>query len=268
MIQLIGIPYDANSSYLRGASQAPGLIRRMGTCGSSNPYAENGEDISPGSAFLDLGDISPLEGSAEEIFNTIRGSILSRLEGLNGLVSLGGDHSVTYPVIDALTEKYHGLTILHLDAHPDLYDSLDGNPYSHASSFARIMEKGRARSLVQVGIRGFTPHQREQAARLGVTSLEMKDFDPHCVQSLVGPLYLSLDLDVLDPAFAPGVSHHEPGGLTTRELIALIQAIEAPLIGADIVELNPARDVHTMTAMAAYKLLKEIIARMLRFHGR
>jgi arginase len=92
----------------------------------------------------------------------------------------------------------------------------------------------------------------------------MKDFNMDFVNQLKAPLYISLDIDVLDPAFAPGISHHEPGGLTTRELITIIQSITVPIVGADIVEYNPTRDVHNMTAMVAYKLMKELISKMLK----
>ncbi|MDQ7822226.1 MAG: agmatinase [Candidatus Eremiobacteraeota bacterium] len=263
MIKVIGIPYDGNSSFMKGAAQAPRLIRSMEACGSANTFAESGQDIASGKEFEDLGDI-PLPGeSAAEIFQAIRQTMAGHFAQGHKIVCLGGDHSITYPVIDALTEHCKGLNILHLDAHPDLYDHYEDNPYSHASPFARIMEKGRVKSLTSAGIRTFTAHLREQAAKFGVLSIEMKDFHPGFVKSLEGPLYLSLDLDVLDPAFAPGVSHHEPGGLATRELIGIIQALEVPLVGADIVELNPSRDVNHVTAMTAYKLFKEIAAKML-----
>jgi len=91
----------------------------------------------------------------------------------------------------------------------------------------------------------------------------MKDFSFDFLQTLQAPLYVSLDLDVLDPAFAPGISHHEPGGMTTRELLQIIQNIPVEIIGADIVEYNPVRDVHNMTAMVAYKLMKELMAKMI-----
>jgi len=264
MIKVIGIPHAAHSYFLRGPALAPRQVRLMGTRGSTNTFAEDGRDISPGKAYEDLGDMALPGGSADEAFSTIREAITNLLGEGDRIVSLGGDHSITYPLISGLAEKHHGLHVLHLDAHPDLYESLDGNPYSHASPFARLMERNLVSSLTQAGIRSFTPHQREQAARFGARSIEMKEWDPHFAGHLEGPLYLSLDMDVLDPACAPGVSHHEPGGLTTREVISLIQQIEVPLVGADIVELNPARDVHEMTAMAAYKLFKEIIAAMHR----
>ena len=145
-----------------------------------------------------------------------------------------------------------------------MYDEFEGDRYSHACPFARILEEKLTGRLVQLGVRTFNPHQREQVARFGVEVIEMKDFEAKAA-SLVfqKPLYLSLDLDAFDPAFAPGVSHHEPGGLTTREVLRLLQNIPVPIIGADIVEYNPHRDVAGMTAALAAKLVKEIAAKML-----
>jgi arginase len=154
------------------------------------------------------------------------------------------------------------LNVLHLDAHADLYDQFDNNPFSHASPFARVMEKRIIKSLTQVGIRTLNTHQREQAASFNVQVVEMKDFTYDFIEKLQSPLYMSLDLDVLDPAFAPGVSHHEPGGLTTRELINVIQSVNVTIVGADIVEYNPIRDINNMTAMVCYKLFKELASQM------
>ena len=178
------------------------------------------------------------------------------------VLSLGGDHAVTYPIMRAYAAKYPDLTIVQFDAHPDLYESLDGNRYSHACPFARIMEDGLVKRLVQVGIRTLNQHQREQAERYGVEIIEAWDIADLAL-TFDGPVYISLDLDVLDPAFAPGVSHHEPGGLSSRELLNLIKTLDAQIVGADVVELNPHRDLVNMTAMIAAKCTKELLARML-----
>jgi len=262
MIQVMGIPYDNNSSFLKGPALAPPRIRLMDTDGSANTAAENGMAITKGETYNDLGDLLFNNCSAADAFAITQQAVLQQLQAGHKVFCFGGDHSVTYPIVDAFTQVHDGLHILHLDAHADLYDNFDDNPYSHASPFARIMEQGKVLSLTQVGIRTLNAHQRQQAARFGVRVIEMKDFQFDFLQQLQAPLYISLDLDVLDPAFAPGISHHEPGGLTTRELIKIIQGISLPVIGADIVEYNPIRDVNNMTAMVAYKLFKEIVAKM------
>ncbi len=172
--------------------------------------------------------------------------MLQELSALDKLIILGGDHSISFPIIEAYSTKFKDLNVLHFDAHGDLYHNFDDNPYSHASPFARLMEKGILKSLTQVGIRTLNTHQKEQVELFNVRVVEMKNFNLDFVKSLQSPLYISLDLDVLDPAFAPGVSHHEPGGLSTRELIDILHAIPVSIVGADIVEYNPVRDLHNM----------------------
>jgi len=178
-------------------------------------------------------------------------------------LTLGGDHSITYPILNAYAKHYSSIQILHIDAHGDLYDEFDGDRYSHACPFARIMEEGLADRLFQVGIRALNAHQREQAERFGVEIMGMKDLDLDQLPTFEGGVYISMDMDALDPAFAPGVSHQEAGGLTSREVIRIIQSVEAPVIGADIVEYNPTRDVSNITAALAAKLTKEILSKML-----
>ncbi len=263
MLKLIGIPYDANSSYLRGSALAPKLIRLMDEEGSANKYCEHGKEIIEGVNYKDCGDIEFSEIDAAFAYKKIKETISKELEDGSKLISLGGDHSISFPVIEAFSETYSKLNVLHLDAHADLYDDFEKNPYSHASPFARLMEKGALNSLTQVGIRTFNTHQKEQANRFGVKVIEMKDFNMDFINSLEAPLYISLDIDVLDPAFAPGISHHEPGGMTSRQLINIIQSIKVPIVGADIVELNPKRDINNMTAMVAYKLFKELASKMI-----
>lgn len=262
MLQLVGIPYDANSSFLRGAAQAPPLIRQMWKNGSANAFAEKGMEIREGDNFADCGDLEFEQDDPVVAFQHILHSARKLLSRHSKIISFGGDHSVSYPLITAVAEVHHPLHVLHIDAHADLYENFDQNPYSHASPFARIMEDNVIASLTQVGIRTLNTHQREQAKKFGVSIIEASGFNDSFIDELNGPLYISLDLDALDPAFAPGVSHHEPGGLTTRDVIAMIQKIRVPVVAADIVEYNPLRDSHQMTAMVAYKLFKELVCKM------
>ena len=125
------------------------------------------------------------------------------------------------------------------------------------------MEEGLADRLVQVGIRTATGHQREQIERFGVEAVEMKDFSDDLTIEFDTPVYISFDIDGLDPAFAPGVSHREPGGLSTRQALNVIQRLKADVVGADLVEFNPRMDSTGVTAMVCAKLLKEIAAKML-----
>ena len=260
-VAVIGVPLDKNSSFRRGPALGPAHIRERLHCGSANHTAENGFNLAESRRWRDLGDLVFREDQPEfAVIEAAIGGIVGR--GARPL-SLGGDHSITYPILRAVARAHPGLTILHIDAHPDLYDELDGNRHSHACPFARIMEEGLTARLVQVGIRTINPLQREQIKRFGVETIEMRDWSFGRLPHFEGPLYVSLDLDALDPAFAPGVSHHEPGGFSTREALRIIQSLTVPVVGADIVELNPLADVNAMTAMVAAKLLKEIVGQML-----
>lgn len=260
-VAVIGVPLDKNSSFRRGPALGPAHIRERLHCGSANLTAENGFNLAESRRWRDLGDLVFREDQPEfAVIEAAIGGIVGR--GARPL-SLGGDHSITYPILRAVARAHPGLTILHIDAHPDLYDELDGNRHSHACPFARIIEEGLTARLVQVGIRTINPLQREQIKRFGVEIIEMRDWSFERLPHFEGPLYVSLDLDALDPAFAPGVSHHEPGGFSTREALRIIRSLTAPVIGADIVELNPLADVNAMTAMVAAKLLKEIVGQML-----
>jgi arginase len=261
-VAVVGVPYDEQSSFLRGPALAPAKIRQVLHSGETNWSAENGLDLSADDGWRDLGDLKLDSGPAA--FAQIERGIVQLLDHGARVLSLGGDHAITYPILRAFATVYRNLNVLHIDAHPDLYDEFEGNRLSHACPFARIMEERLVARLVQVGIRAANPHQRDQIARFGVTVIEMGEWQPDFQFEFDGPLYLSLDLDVLDPAFAPGISHHEPGGLSTRDLIQIIHDLSAPLVGADIVEYNPRRDLMDITAMTAAKLLKEIVAQMIR----
>jgi agmatinase len=260
-IALIGFPFDEYSSYLRGAAEAPPLIREAFKCESSNPWSESGRYLGWEKTFFDAGDI--VVASPEEMFSEIERSVGSLLDRGFPVISLGGDHSITYPIMKAYSERHPGLTILHFDAHPDLYDEFQGNRLSHACPFARIMESNLVGRLVQVGIRTMNRHQREQAEKFGVEVIEMKDWHEAAKLSFDSPVYVTIDMDGLDPAFAPGVSHREPGGPTTRQVLEVIQRINAPVVGADIVEFNPKMDPLNMTAMVAAKLMKEVASKMI-----
>ena len=260
MISILGIPLDENSSFLKGAAKAPQLIMEAFYSDSSNMFAENGIDCGDQSKFANLGDLQLPSGNSA--MNLIQKTVEKQLDQDHMVLSLGGDHSITFPIIQAYAQKYNNLNILHFDAHPDLYDNFDNNPYSHASPFARIMENNLADRLVQVGIRTLNTHQKSQAERFGVEIIEMIDFNPEAVFTFDGPVYISIDLDGLDPAFAPGVSHLEPGGLSTRDIIRIIHKLRGNVIGSDVVEYNPDQDINNLTAMTAAKLMKEIIGKM------
>lgn len=261
-VAMIGIPSDENSSFMKGSAKAPAKIREIMYNGSSNSFSELGVNIEEENVFCDCGDLKLKKGLKG--FEQIENQMDRYLKKGAHTLSLGGDHAITYPIIKAFSKNYQGMTILQFDAHSDTYDSFEGNKYSHASPFARIMEEKLVNRLIQVGIRTLTDHQKQQNEKFGVEVIEAKSFNHTLDLELTGPLYISMDLDVLDPAFAPGVSHHEPGGLNVRDIVNIIHDIQVPIVGADIVEYNPLRDVSDMTAMVATKFIKEISGKMIR----
>ncbi len=259
-ISVIGFPLDENSSFMKGPAKAPDVIRKNLDSYSINLCAENGVDFRDNPCWDDVGNVELSSGAEamDQIENSIRGLLDKGIKPL----SIGGDHSITFPILKAFAEKYEKLNIFHIDAHPDLYDNFEENPFSHASPFARIMEIGLVNKLVQVGIRTISPLQQNQIDRFNVEVHDMIDFDSSMKFDFDGPVYISIDLDGLDPAFAPGVSHHEPGGLSTRQALQMIQNLDYEIVGADIVEYNPDRDINDMAAMVCVKLLKELLAKM------
>jgi agmatinase len=257
---LLGIPFDKNSSFRRGSAAAPPLIRDALRCDSSNMWTEVGVDVGAEGAYGDAGDLRFADGDP---FPAIEKAVDEILEKRKRPVCLGGDHSITYPILRALGRRFKDLTLIHFDAHPDMYDEFQGSRFSHASPFARIMEEKLTKRLIQVGIRTMNAEQEKQVKRFGVEVYKighkraLEEVKTWC------PVYVSFDMDVLDPAFAPGVSHREPGGMSVREVLEHLHSITATIVGADIVEYNPSRDVSELTATVTGKILKEMMGKMM-----
>jgi agmatinase len=260
-IAILGVPYDGKSSYLKGPSQGPQAIREASTGEAINAWTELGINLEDAVTIVDLGDVD-VTGSYSDISARVEERVSEILERDGMPIVLGGDHSISLPVIRAFAKKYSSLDILHFDAHPDLYEELYGDRFSHASPFARVLDEGLSDSLVQVGIRASTGDHRQKTADFGVRTITMTDWKDDLALVFSNPLYVSFDVDVLDPAFAPGVSHHEPGGLSTRQVINMLHALEADIVGMDVVEVNPTRDISGITAAAAVKIIMETAAKM------
>jgi len=259
MPRLTGVPYDASSSFRRGSAAAPPLIRQALRSPAGNSFTELGADLS---TLADAGDLQVSEDAASARVQ-IQAGIEAALTGGFSPICLGGDHSITYPIMRAIAKHHAAVTLLHIDAHGDLYDEFEGDRFSHACPFARIMDERLCARLVQAGIRTLTPHQRDQIARFGVETIEMQHFAGGARPSIEGPVYVSIDIDGLDPAFAPGVSHREPGGLSVRDVLTMIHGLGGPIVGADVVEFNPSVDVSGLTASVAAKIVREIAGGMM-----
>jgi agmatinase len=255
-ISLLGIPHDDNSSFMKGAAEAPPLVRRELYSDVYSSWSETGVDLSAPGRVVDHGDIQ--FDSASDPWTLIEQNVERAMDSGGPLICLGGDHAITHPIMRAVRRRCPSLTILHIDAHPDIYHEYQGNPRSHTSPFARIMEERLADRLIQVGLRTINDHHRDQFRRFGVEVIEAARCDRNLSLDIGTPVYISMDIDALDPAHAPGVSHREPGGLSTRQVIDLIQGVRQPIVAADIVEYNPRCDISNLTAVVAAKLLKEI----------
>ncbi len=262
-LAVIGVPFDEKSSFLRGAAGGPEAIRRVSTGKCYNPDTELGVDLAEDTVLVDLGDVDT-SGDVLKTFAAVEEKVREVVMAGAVPIILGGDHSITYPAVKAVASTFRELDLLHLDAHPDMYEDLYGDRLSHACPMARILEEGLVKNMVQVGIRATTSEMEELARKHRVKTITAREFPEKLELAFENPLYISLDLDVFDPAFAPGVSHHEPGGLTSRQVIDLIQRLKAKIVAFDIVELNPSRDVSGITASLAFKLVKEIAGKVVR----
>lgn len=262
-LTLLGIPNDDNSSFLKGPAEAPALIRREFFSDAYSSWSETGIDLSAAGRLTDLGDLS--FDATRDPWDDIEHAVGRAMASGTLPICLGGDHAITHPILRAV-RRHHpkALTILHIDAHPDIYHAYQGNPRSHTSPFARIMEERLADRLIQVGLRTINDHHRDQFRRFGVEVVEAGRCRDGLHVAIDTPIYVSMDMDGLDPAYAPGVSHREPGGLSPRQVINLLHTLDQPVAAADIVEYNPRCDIAGMTATVAAKLLKEIAGMMVK----
>lgn len=259
-VSLLGIPNDDNSAMMKGAAEAPAPIRAELHSDAHSLWTETGIDLNK--AFNDHGDIR--FDSARDPWDIIEETVGRVLDIGDPLICLGGDHAITHPVMRAVRRRQRSLTILHIDAHPDIYDAYEGNRRSQTSSFARIMEEGLTDRLIQVGLRTINGHHRDQFKRFGVEVIEAGRCSEDLKFDIETPIFISMDIDALDPAHAPGVTYREPGGLTVRQVVNLIHRLDQPIVAADIVEYNPRCDISNLTANVAAKLLKEIAGMMIK----
>ena len=279
---VLGIPWDTSSSYRKSSATAPNIIRQATSGELYNPYTENNLDIKDKWLIFDAGDVKISSNDAmtsrKEVLTTITGIYDSKKD--QRFLFLGGDHLITYFSFYALSEigYFQGdqSGIIYLDAHPDLYYQYKGNLYSHACVLRRILDQTKInpKNIVQIGIRASTKEQREYANNSGIKTIYKNQFleeKPETIANIikegfsgtVEKIYLSIDLDILDPAFAPGLGNPEPGGLTTRELISFIQELsDLPIAVFDLVELVPTYDQSNITAFAAAKVIKETLGIM------
>jgi agmatinase len=275
-LTVVGVPWDVTSSYRRGAAAGPDAIRRATSSRLYNRFTEQGLDLGTLWKVCDHGNVKAR--SVSGLKKALAKAVDLHNHHDQTTLFLGGDHFITYPCFSVVAEKCRRrLSLLYVDAHPDLYETYEGVAYSHATVVSRILDEKNLSSgdVCYLGIRASTREQDERIKSLGLTVHTTRDVcEKGCdaVGSLIRsellqkPTYLSLDLDCLDPAFAPGVGNPQPGGLSVRQILDTLHALAGlEVVAADIVEYSPkAESEARTTAFTSAILIKELMGMMAR----
>ena len=250
-IVLLGCPLDATSSFRGGTRFAPDSIRRASwTLETYSPYLKQDlDDI----RFSDEGNLDFPQGDLVQTLGMIETASRDLIGDDKRPLFLGGEHLVTFPIMQAMRERYGDLQIVHFDAHCDLRDDYEGQKLSHATVMKRVKESGQFK-MFQIGIRSGTRQEFEELDPVGSPALLASTLKKDV------PVYISFDLDVLDPSLCPGVTTPEPGGLTFNEVMAFFSILKVMnIVGADLVELSPDYDHTFVSSVTAAKVAREII---------
>jgi agmatinase len=279
-VAVVGVPFDAGTTYRPGARFGPAAVRQASRL--LRPY-HPGLDVEPFGAqqVADAQDIAANPFDIGEAIRTIEAAAGELLGSAGRLVALGGDHTIALPLLRAVAARTGRVTLVHFDAHLDTWDTYFGAPYTHGTPFRRAFEEGLLAedSSVHVGIRGplYARHDLADDAGFGFRVVSAMDLETDGVAGVAerirarvgdGPVYVSIDIDVLDPSHAPGTGTPEAGGLSSRELLGILRAMDGlRLVGADVVEVAPAYDHAEMTAIAASHVVYELLGLMARTGG-
>jgi agmatinase len=273
-VAILGVPFDSGVSYRPGARFGPGHIRASSKL--LRPY-NPALDVSPFACqqVADAGDLAVNPFDLGEAIHTIEAGA-EAVAGRARLLTLGGDHTIALPLLRVMARAHGPVAVLHFDAHLDTWDTYFGAPYTHGTPFRRASEEGlidRERS-VHVGIRGplYSTRDLSDDHALGFQVIPCVEFDSLGVTGVIermkarlgeGPVYISVDIDVLDPAHAPGTGTPEAGGVSSRELLAILRAtVDLDVVGADVVEVAPAYDHAEITGIAAAHVAYELVSAM------
>ncbi|WIY07473.1 agmatinase [Amycolatopsis mongoliensis] len=272
-IAVVGVPFDSGVSYRPGARFGPAAVREASRL--LRPYHPE-LDVSPFAEkqVVDAGDIAVNPFDIGEAIETLQQEAEALQANGTRLVTVGGDHTIALPLLRAAAKKHGPVALLHFDAHLDTWDTYFGEPYTHGTPFRRASEEGilDTSALSHVGTRGplYGKRDLEEDRRLGFGIVTSGDVLRRGVAETVDalrqrigdrPLYVSVDIDVLDPAHAPGTGTPEAGGMTSRELLEILRGLrDLNLIGADVVELAPAYDHAEITAIAASHVAYDLVS--------
>jgi agmatinase len=276
-VAVLGVPFDAGVSYRPGARFGPTHVRESSRL--LRPY-NPAADVSPFATqqVVDAGDLVANPFDITEAIGQIEAGARDLLERSRRLVTIGGDHTIALPLLRAVHAQHGPVAVVHFDAHLDTWDTYFGAPYTHGTPFRRASEEGLLdrSGCLHVGTRGplYSTQDLADDGDLGfavVGSVEMDDLGVRGVVERIRerveerPVYLSVDIDVLDPAFAPGTGTPEAGGLTSRELLAILRGFaDLDLVGADVVEVAPAYDHAEVTGIAASHVVYEVLSALAR----
>ena len=273
-VSILGVPYDGSVSYRSGTRFGPRAIREQSLLLWGY---NNAQQVSPFKQLriADLGDTDVIPPDIRATHQEIERKATSIIQTGSLLISIGGDHSISLPLLRSHAKKYGPMAVVHFDAHPDTWDSeYPGQPYSHGTPFRRALEESLVdpAAYVQIGIRGPTngPEDYEDAIRLGARMITFDEYHRvgvdavlKEVQTRVGkrPTYVTLDIDAVDPAFAPGTGTPEVGGLTSYEILQLVRGLHGlDLKGFDLVEVSPPFDAAGITSILGANLIFEFLS--------
>jgi agmatinase len=271
-IAVVGIPFDSGVSYRPGTRFGPSHVRESSRL--LRPY-NPAQDVSPFAIaqVVDAGDIPVNPFDLTEAVSEVERAALALGEQVQRIVTIGGDHTVALPLLRAVAAKHGPVAVLHFDAHLDTWDTYFGAPITHGTPFRRASEEGLIdlTASCHVGTRGplYSKQDLEDDERLGFSIVSSEYIEEHGVEAGIArilqrigdkPLYVSIDIDVLDPAHAPGTGTPEAGGLTSRELLRILRALKPQnIVGADVVEVSPAYDHAQITGIAASHVVYELV---------
>ena len=258
---IIGVPFDSTTSYHSGSRLGP-IVVREASFGFEKYNTVFNKDLT--TVFYDFGDVNVVPGNCEATCKIIEDTVNELLDLNIRPIIIGGEHSASIGAIKALTEKYEKLTVIHLDAHRDLVFEFVGEKYSHATVMRRVHEMGA--DLVQIGIRSASQDEDEFVkSTYNIQTFKNKDVHKHMdaieyyLTNIEGPIYVSIDMDVVDPAFAPSVGNPTPGGLFMSEIETIIETLShKDIVGFDVVETASDR-LGDNTAVIAAKIIYDFL---------
>ncbi|WP_350350921.1 agmatinase [Microbacterium sp. A8/3-1] len=272
-IAVVGIPFDSGVSYRPGTRFGPSHVRESSRL--LRPY-NPAQDVSPFAIaqVVDAGDIPVNPFDLAAAVSEVETAAIALGEQVQRIVTIGGDHTVALPLLRAVAAKHGPVAVLHFDAHLDTWDTYFGAPITHGTPFRRASEEGLIdlTASCHVGTRGplYSKQDLEDDERLGFSIVSSEYIEEHGVEAAIArilqrigdkPLYVSIDIDVLDPAHAPGTGTPEAGGLTSRELLRILRALGSQhIVGADVVEVSPAYDHAQITGIAASHVVYELVS--------